>query len=111
MEHGDADPLGARHILLTGAGGQLGAALAEEFPEADARTRGELDVTAPIEVRPGLVLHTAAWTGVDAAESDPDGAEAVNVTVWVPSRSASSTAVATKTAVDCPAGTVMFGGT
>jgi dTDP-4-dehydrorhamnose reductase len=78
VEHGDADPLGARHILLTGAGGQLGAALAEEFPEADARTRGELDVTAPIEVRPGLVLHAAAWTGVDAAESDPGGAEAVN---------------------------------
>jgi len=79
VEHGDADPLGARHVLLTGAGGQLGVALAEEFPEADARTREELDVTAPVDARPSLVLHAAAWTDVDGAEADPVGAEAVNV--------------------------------
>jgi dTDP-4-dehydrorhamnose reductase len=68
-------------LLITGAGGQLGAALQEAFPEADARTRGELDVTRPIEQVPDvlLVLHAAAWTDVDGAESDPAGAERVNI--------------------------------
>ena len=68
-------------ILLTGAGGQLGAALQEAFPEVDARTREELDVTEPIALGylPGLVLHAAAWTDVDAAEADEAGAARVNV--------------------------------
>ena len=69
MEHEIADPVGpgpARRVLITGAGGQLGHALAEVFPEADARTRNELDVTRPLEVAPppDVVLHAAAWTGV-----------------------------------------------
>src|SRR5439155_320414 len=64
---------------ITGAGGQLGAALREAFPDADARTRQELDVTAPLSVEADLVLHAAAWTDVDGAERDPASAEAVNV--------------------------------
>jgi dTDP-4-dehydrorhamnose reductase len=66
-------------LLITGAGGQLGAALREVFPEADARTREELDVTRPLSVEADLVLHAAAWTDVDGAEADRAGAEAVNV--------------------------------
>ena len=67
-------------MLLTGAGGQLGTALREVFPEADARTRAELDVAAPsLDYRPDLVLHAAAWTDVDGAEEHPDEAAAVNV--------------------------------
>jgi dTDP-4-dehydrorhamnose reductase len=66
-------------VLITGAGGQLGAALREAFPEADARGRAQLDVTQPFSVETDVVLHTAAWTDVDGAESDPAGAELVNV--------------------------------
>jgi dTDP-4-dehydrorhamnose reductase len=84
VEHGHPHPLGQRrerHVLITGAGGQLGTALAEAFPDADARSRAELDVTQPISVdpRPEIVLHAAAWTDVDGAEANREAAEAVNV--------------------------------
>jgi dTDP-4-dehydrorhamnose reductase len=84
VEHPIADPLAAgpgRRVLITGAGGQLGHALHESFPAATALTRAEWDVSFPPP--PGLsadlVLHAAAWTDVDGAEDDPQGAAAVNV--------------------------------
>ena len=68
-------------MLITGAGGQLGSALREVFPEADGRDVDALDVTSPsLEYRPELVLHAAAWTDVDSAEEHPDEAAVVNVT-------------------------------
>ena len=71
-------------MLITGAGGQLGRALAEEFARdgAVAVTRDLWDVTMPPPPRldaGDLVLHAAAWTDVDGAEDDPQGAAAVNV--------------------------------
>ena len=68
-------------MLITGAGGQLGAALREVFPEADARTSAEFNVVAPplLERPPCLVLHAAAWTDVDGAEEHEALAAAVNV--------------------------------
>jgi dTDP-4-dehydrorhamnose reductase len=73
----------SRRILITGAGGQLGRALAEEFAAEDVvdLTHGEWDVSLPPPpgLRPDLVLHTAAWTDVDGAEADPQGAAAVNL--------------------------------
>jgi dTDP-4-dehydrorhamnose reductase len=84
LEHDIADPLGTRQhrILITGAEGQLGRALQEEFPEAIPLGRRGWDVTFPatdLDEPPELVLHAAAWTDVDGAEGDPQGAAAVNV--------------------------------
>jgi dTDP-4-dehydrorhamnose reductase len=66
LEHTIADPLVARRVLITGAGGQLGRALAEIWGPTVAD-------------EPDLVLHTSAWTDVDGAEDDEDGARRVNV--------------------------------
>jgi dTDP-4-dehydrorhamnose reductase len=89
VEHEHPDPFRAglrRRVLITGAGGQLGRALRDAFADdvVVALTREDWDVAHP----PGdavsqagfdLVLHTAAWTDVDGAEADPQGAAAVNV--------------------------------
>jgi dTDP-4-dehydrorhamnose reductase len=70
--------------VVTGAGGQLGRALIEEFADDDlvALSHAAWDVSLPPPAtlaRPDLVLHAAAWTNVDGAEDDPQGAAAVNV--------------------------------
>ena len=89
MEHEHADPLSARRrrrVLITGAGGQLGRALQEAFADDDlvALSHKDWDVAVPVsggllDAPLDLVLHTAAWTDVDGAEADPQGAAAVNV--------------------------------
>jgi dTDP-4-dehydrorhamnose reductase len=87
VEHGQPDPLAARRrrLLLTGAHGQLGRALEETFADEDvvALSHEDWDVSLPPPAglpQPDLVLHAAAWTVVDGAEEDPQGAAAVNVT-------------------------------
>ncbi len=89
MELEHPDPLRAgrsRRVLITGAGGQLGRALEQAFAGDDvlALTRSVWDVTQPLDRSVAgdgldLVLHAAAWTDVDGAEADPQGAAAVNV--------------------------------
>jgi dTDP-4-dehydrorhamnose reductase len=89
VEHRHPDPLSARQrrrVLITGAGGQLGHALQDEFAADDvtALTRADWDVTFPptqkvLRADPELILHAAAWTDVDGAESDAQSATAVNV--------------------------------
>jgi dTDP-4-dehydrorhamnose reductase len=87
LEHRIADPVGSRqrrHVVVTGAGGQLGQALQEAFADETviALGRAEWDVSLPpppLEPPPDLVLHAAAWTDVDGAERDPQEAAAVNV--------------------------------
>ena len=76
-------------VLVTGAAGQLGSELVDVFARAGhdvvGTTHQTLDicdaaaVAAVVEAeRPDWILHGAAWTAVDACESDPERAEAVN---------------------------------
>ena len=77
-----------RKALITGAAGQLGRELLATAPPGwvtVACSSTELDVTRPKAVadvlareRPELVVNAAAYTAVDAAEREPDLAEAVN---------------------------------
>jgi dTDP-4-dehydrorhamnose reductase len=75
------------NVLVTGAGGQLGHDVAAVFRghELTAATHAELDVTdrdavmqAVTTLRPHAIVNCAAWTAVDACESDPDRAFAHN---------------------------------
>ncbi len=76
-------------FLVTGAGGQLGhdvvAAAEAAGDDVLGLARDDLDVTdrravlaAVASWRPDVVVHCAAWTAVDACESDPARAEEVN---------------------------------
>lgn len=78
-------------VLVTGAAGQLGQdvvrTLSARGHEVIARTREHLDITDAASVRsamegtsPDLVINTAAYTAVDAAETEVDKAFAVNAT-------------------------------
>lgn len=77
------------HWLITGADGQLGTdlqrVLAGDAIDITAVDRPDLDITdsaavreAFERIRPDVVLNAAAYTAVDAAESDEDTAYLVN---------------------------------
>ena len=76
-------------ILITGSGGLVGRALTEHCRNSEdeviALTRAELDVSDAVQVTscleentPQVVINCAAWTDVDACESDPDRCYQVN---------------------------------
>jgi dTDP-4-dehydrorhamnose reductase len=75
-------------ILLTGTTGQLGSELNRRLPklgEVIALERNDLDLREPEKIRqvmrdakPQLVINAAAYTAVDAAETDQATALAVN---------------------------------
>jgi dTDP-4-dehydrorhamnose reductase len=78
-------------LLITGAAGMLGvdvqSAAAAAGHEYVALPRAELDISdrdavlaAVQTTRPDAIVNCAAYTNVDGAESDPDGAAAVNAT-------------------------------
>lgn len=76
-------------VLVTGAGGQLGVDVVRHWEsqgdDVVALDRSALDVSdrsavdaAIVGSRFDVVVNAAAWTAVDACESDPDRAFAVN---------------------------------
>lgn len=76
-------------LLVVGAGGQLGRELvalaASRGVEVTAAGHGNVDITNAVSVRkalemngPDAVINCAAWTRVDAAESEVDAAYRVN---------------------------------
>lgn len=76
-------------VLITGAAGQLGTDLALSANHAGLEvvgtTHADLDITDKEQVAqkiasvlPEAIIHAAAWTAVDACESDPQKAIAVN---------------------------------
>src|SRR2546422_1042432 len=76
-------------ILITGAGGLVGRAVAEHCTDAgdqivslghadlDIADQREIDATFDRE-RPDVVVNCAAWTDVDGCELDPERAQTVN---------------------------------
>src|SRR4051794_5611630 len=68
-------------IVITGAGGLVGRAMARRFPDALALTRAQLDITDTAAVRKlkADVIINCAVVGVEASEKNPALAGAVNV--------------------------------
>ncbi len=83
-------PMKAKRTLIIGALGQLGRALADTFPDADAVDREHLDLTDPdaVDQAPwhdyGVVLNAAGFTAVDDAETAAGRAAAWAANAHVP---------------------------
>ena len=78
--------MNANRILITGAKGQLGKALAKLLPDAVLTDVDELDITDLDAVQKfvqensiGMIINCAAYTAVDKAEDDIDTATKINV--------------------------------
>jgi len=74
-------------VLIIGAGGQVATDLVPAFEghEVVATTRDQLDLSdrdstmgAICTVEPDIIVHPAAWTAVDACETDPEQAFRIN---------------------------------
>lgn len=77
----EAEPVPELKVLVVGANGQLGRALAEVRPDYVFLGRDQFDITNPPELDWSgfsTVINCAAYTNVDGAESDAAGAWAVN---------------------------------
>jgi dTDP-4-dehydrorhamnose reductase len=75
-------------VLVTGAGGQVGAECARELDgraQVLARDRSAFDLASPASIRegvraahPDVIVNCAAYTAVDRAETDREAAHAIN---------------------------------
>ncbi len=76
-------------VLITGSNGQLGSELVARYTQRGDDVFGydlpEIDITDPVSVdaafaaaQPDVVINCAAWTAVDSAEENEEGAHLVN---------------------------------
>ncbi len=73
-------------ILITGSNGQLGRELIQvlEKDELLLLTHKDIDIRDPnlvqriVEIKPNIIIHTAAYTDVDGCERDPVSAFQIN---------------------------------
>jgi len=74
----EIEPMKPRRTLILGAGGQLGKALRDEFPDAEFADRSTFDITNPSSWADRnwrqyqTIINAAAYTKVDVAET-PEG--------------------------------------
>lgn len=71
----DAVTIKPKKTLITGANGQLGRALREEFPDAEFVSHEEFDITGDVTHARrwkdyGTIINAAAYTKVDLAETE-----------------------------------------
>lgn len=72
-------------IVITGANGQLGTALRQQYPQATALASADLDISNAEAVaayawpKGGVILNAAAYTNVDGAETDEGRVQAWKV--------------------------------
>ena len=74
-----------KNILITGANGMLGSQLVQKFKNSVGFSSKELNVTNKAQIfnainktKPQIIIHTAAFTNVDACENDIDKAYNIN---------------------------------
>ena len=83
----DVTPLKPKKTLIIGAGGQLGRALIMAMPSAIPISRSTVDLASPESITTfdfapyGVVINAAAYTKVDAAETEVGRREAWAVNV------------------------------
>ena len=79
--------MSGKTIIVTGAGGMLGSAFPDMYQNYNIikYNKNDLDITDYREVKkrldtvtPDIIIHTAAYTDVDACEKNPDNAYLIN---------------------------------
>ena len=73
-------------VLITGGTGALGRSLKKVFPDAICPTHEEMDIVNKstvkekiLEIKPDVLIHTAAMVGIRECEEQKDTAHTVNV--------------------------------
>ena len=77
--------MNGKRILITGSRGMLGSCLVNNFSNAVGYSSSKLDITNALQVnqvlaieKPDIIIHTAAFTNVEACEVEIDKAFKVN---------------------------------